>query len=229
MDDPQRAAQDPLLKRRRALDPFARGRARPLKRGDALRGDPTRGDLGRNAHHRPWWTDVHGFKRAARDRGSSAPFAPKRPASPAGRIKKGAIRIPPHGHRARAAVRALAVVAQAPGSLPQEPWSLRAAGRSGSARCAALRSARHRQDAACAGGRRRGGRRLLLDVRLGVRRGDRRRRASRVKRSALWRSPRAPVRALLPSGLAVATPTACAAPSAPAMRAHLPRLPFPPR
>ncbi len=59
--------------------------------------------------------------------------------------------------------------------LPAQPRALRATRWAHAPRRAALRSARHRQDAARARGRRRGARRLLLDLRLGVHRGDRRR------------------------------------------------------
>ena len=58
----------------------------------------------------------------------------------------------------------------------REPGALRAPGRAHAPRGAALGSAGHRQDAARPRGRRRGARGLLLDLRLRVHRGDRRRR-----------------------------------------------------
>ena len=60
--------------------------------------------------------------------------------------------------------------------LPAPPREVPAARRPDPARRAALRAARHRQDAARARGRRRGGRAVLLDGGVRVRRGDRRRR-----------------------------------------------------
>ena len=60
--------------------------------------------------------------------------------------------------------------------LPARPGQVPQARRPHPARRPADRRARHRQDAARAGGRRRGGRAVLLDVGVGVRRDDRRRR-----------------------------------------------------
>ena len=60
--------------------------------------------------------------------------------------------------------------------LPQEPRQVPQAGRPDPPRRAALRPAGNRQDTAGAGGGRRGGRAVLPDVGIGVRRDDRRRR-----------------------------------------------------
>ena len=60
--------------------------------------------------------------------------------------------------------------------LPQEPRPLPAPRRAHPARRAALRAPRHRQDAARARGGGGGQRAVLLDLRVGVRRGDRRHR-----------------------------------------------------
>ena len=77
--------------------------------------------------------------------------------------------------------------------LPQEPGQVPEARRPDPARRAAERPARHRQDAAGSGRRRRGGRAVLPDVRVGVRRDDRRRRRlarTRPVRPGQGRRPR---------------------------------------
>src|SRR3954447_26224260 len=66
--------------------------------------------------------------------------------------------------------------------LPQEPRALPAPGRADPARRAAVRPARHRQDAAGQGGGGGGERAVLLNLRVGVRGGDRRhRRVARAR------------------------------------------------
>ena len=76
----------------------------------------------------------------------------------------------------------------------REPGQLPAAGREDPEGRAAVRAARDRQDAARPGGRRRGGRAVLLDLRLGVHRDDRRRRAPAGSATCSTRPRRPPRR-----------------------------------
>ncbi len=78
--------------------------------------------------------------------------------------------------------------------LPAQPRALRPPRRADAARRAALGRPGHRQDAARAGRRRRGARGVLLDLRLGVHRGDRGRRAPRACATCSPRPRRPPRR-----------------------------------